>query len=139
MYLSLLLGNVNMLTTQTQCSVSGFLSADDTNPTLNILSEAPWYSLDTKNTTWPIHVYCRTVPSQCSTSWGAAQVEVVADQYVKVTVPTPWGDSPSNVEAHGITYFGRGCDAAPSDLTLQTFAQTSDWITTDPLKTVTVS
>jgi hypothetical protein len=122
-----------------QCTLSGFLSANDTNPTMNILSEAPWYSVNATNTTWPITVSCINTPSPCSSTWGAARIQVVAMQYVNITVPTPWEYMPSYVEAYGSTYFGRGCDAASSNITLQTFAQKSDWNTTAPLKTVTVS
>jgi hypothetical protein len=141
-----------------QCTLSGFLSANDTNPTMNILTEAPWYSVSATNTTQPIALSCMTAPSACSTTLGAAKIKVVAMDYIKVTVPTPWEDNPSEIEAYkqssgptasednpngilpyGVTFFGRGCDAEPSNITLETFTQTDDWKNTTSLKTITVS
>jgi hypothetical protein len=64
---------------------------------------------------------------------------VTAVHYVNVTVPNPVENFNPYAEAYGSTEFYRGCDAAPSNITLQTFAHKDNWNTSAAIKTINVS
>jgi hypothetical protein len=121
--------------------MGGFLSKNDTHPTVNILAQEPWYELNLTLTSDPIGIECITAPvmSLCNATWNATEIVVVAQNQTKVTVDVPWQNY-SSVFANGTTSLSRTCTNSSSVITVEIFDGPGDsWQNTTAVKTVTVS
>jgi hypothetical protein len=120
----------------------GFVSKNDTHPTVNILGQEPWYELNLTLTSDPIDIECITAPvmSTCNSTWNATQIMVEAQNQTKVTVDVPWQNSASYVFGNGSTSLSRTCTNSSSVITLEIFdGPANSWQNTTAVKTVTVS
>jgi hypothetical protein len=120
----------------------GFVSKNDTHPSVNILGQEPWYELNLTLTSDPIGIECITAPvmSTCNSTWNATQIMVEAQNQTKVTVDVPWQNSSSYVFGNGSTSLSRTCTNSSSVITLEIFDGPADsWQNTTAVKNVTVS
>lgn len=120
----------------------GFVSKNDTHPSVNILGQEPWYELNLTLTSDPIGIECSTAPimSTCNSTWNATQIMVEAMYQTKVTVDVPWQNSPSYVFGNGSTSLSRTCTNSSSVITIEIFDGPADsWQNTTAVKNVTVS
>ncbi|RSH82803.1 hypothetical protein EHS25_005793 [Saitozyma podzolica] len=122
------------------CAMWGFVSKNDTHPTVNILGQEPWYELNLTLTSDPIDIECITAPvmSTCNSTWNATQIMVEAQNQTKVTVDVPWQNSASYVFGNGSTSLSRTCTNSSSIITLEIFdGPANSWQNTTAVKTVT--
>ncbi|RSH83934.1 hypothetical protein EHS25_005178 [Saitozyma podzolica] len=112
------------------CNLTGFPSSGDTGRTINLEPASPWATFSISNWTFtPLGFQCETGPAGCSTSWGAAPIEVTAQQYVRLAVDHAWNNGPVDAQGPESLNMSRGCDAAPGQIHSYIYDTDPNWTT----------